>query len=153
MTDFEERCLQHKFEIVDASVGIDQEKDLEMEKDTAMAFKIDVYESDEHQFNVRMTTADGVQATSPMLHGSRRKLSHFDCTSYISFPSIAAEYRIQKDNTANRYTFVAATTDSTNCPLLSYGWSNYGSCAYLDQDTLDTTTVCDVSTITIFVRT
>ena len=118
-----------------------------------MAFKIDVYESDEHQFNVRMTTADGVQATSPVLHGSRRKLGHHDCTSSISFPSIAAEYRIQKDNTANRYTFAAVTTDSTKCPLISYGWANYGSCDYLDHDTLDTTTVCDVSTIMVFVRT
>ena len=49
---------------MDASIGIDYEKELEIDENTA-EFKIGVYENDDHHFSVRMTTADGLEATSP----------------------------------------------------------------------------------------
>ena len=69
MTEFEERCHENKFEIMDASDGIDQENALEIDSKTGL-FKIDINgDFDDHEFKLRMTLLDmaRVNNNSPKL--------------------------------------------------------------------------------------
>jgi hypothetical protein len=54
---------------------------------------------------------------SQYIHSTSHQITFYDCTEYITWPTIPSEYRIQKGTASQSVVLAPTTNDTTLCPL------------------------------------